>query len=101
MFKDTLEGTTHSYNDGCGEPAHNTPKKTLRELYDSKLSDMDTITQLEKDVMFSLFCDLFSQMIEEERKTMKDTHLCRFNDGEQQCDCYFAALDSLKAKLKE
>ena len=23
MFKDTFEGQTHSYNDGCGEPAHN------------------------------------------------------------------------------
>lgn len=23
MFKDTTEGATHSYNDGCGEPAHN------------------------------------------------------------------------------
>jgi hypothetical protein len=23
MFKDTKEGETHSYNDGCGEPAHN------------------------------------------------------------------------------
>ncbi len=24
-FKDSLEGTTHSYNDGCGEPEHNKP----------------------------------------------------------------------------
>lgn len=23
MFKDTKEGQTHSYNDGCGEPEHN------------------------------------------------------------------------------
>ncbi len=23
MFKETKEGQTHSYNDGCGEPAHN------------------------------------------------------------------------------
>lgn len=23
MFKDTPDGTTHSYEDGCGEPAHN------------------------------------------------------------------------------
>lgn len=22
-FKDTKKGETHSYNDGCGEPAHN------------------------------------------------------------------------------
>lgn len=22
-FKDTQEGTTHSYNDGCGDPTHN------------------------------------------------------------------------------
>ena len=25
MFKDTSEGQTHSFNDGCGEPAHNSP----------------------------------------------------------------------------
>lgn len=25
MFKDTKEGQTHSYNDGCGEPEHNIP----------------------------------------------------------------------------
>lgn len=23
MFKDTEEGKTHSFNDNCGEPAHN------------------------------------------------------------------------------
>ena len=23
MFKETKEGQTHSFNDGCGEPAHN------------------------------------------------------------------------------
>ena len=23
MFKETPDGQTHSYNDGCGEPAHN------------------------------------------------------------------------------
>lgn len=28
MFKDTEEGQTHSFNDGCGEPAHNTPAST-------------------------------------------------------------------------
>lgn len=25
MFKDLPEGQTHSFNDGCGEPAHNKP----------------------------------------------------------------------------
>ena len=35
MFKDTKEGKTHSYNDGCGEPAHN-PKlpQHIEERFD-------------------------------------------------------------------
>ena len=35
MFKDTKEGETHSYNDGCGEPQHN---------------DMTTMTPLQKEI---------------------------------------------------
>lgn len=37
MFKDTKEGETHSYNDGCGEPAHN-PKlpKQIEERFDKE-----------------------------------------------------------------
>jgi len=31
MFKDTKEGQTHSYNDGCGEPAHNSPEQPKQE----------------------------------------------------------------------
>lgn len=33
-FKDTPEGTTHSYNDGCGEPAHNdlSPEQVKQEI---------------------------------------------------------------------
>lgn len=44
MFKDTKQGETHSYNDGCGEPAHN-PKlpqhieKRLVEILDETLID--------------------------------------------------------------
>ena len=30
-FKDSKEGQTHSYNDGCGEPEHN-DNETLGEL---------------------------------------------------------------------
>lgn len=26
MFQDLPEGQTHSFNDGCGEPAHNAPE---------------------------------------------------------------------------
>jgi len=43
-FKDSSEGTTHYYGDGCGEPAHNmsTPKKTwekeARKLAETLLS---------------------------------------------------------------
>lgn len=37
MFKDTKEGKTHSYNDGCGEPAHN-PKlpQHIEEKFDKE-----------------------------------------------------------------
>jgi hypothetical protein len=34
MFRDTTDGQTHSFNDGCGEPEHNeqfTREKELRE----------------------------------------------------------------------
>ena len=30
--KDTPDGTTHSYNDGCGEPAHNPVQKPWEEF---------------------------------------------------------------------
>lgn len=30
MFEDLPEGQTHSYNDGCGEPAHNCCAYCLR-----------------------------------------------------------------------
>lgn len=31
MFKESPEGQTHSYNDGCGEPAHNTMIEPLEQ----------------------------------------------------------------------
>src|SRR3990167_111949 len=31
MFKETEEGKTHSFNDGCGEPAHNSEETILKE----------------------------------------------------------------------
>ena len=39
MFKDTSSGTTHSYNDGCGEPEHNKPEK-WEKRFDS-MFDLD------------------------------------------------------------
>lgn len=41
MFKDTKEGETHSYNDGCGEPAHN-PKlpKHIEESFDTLFNSL-------------------------------------------------------------
>lgn len=37
MFKDTKEGKTHSYNDGCGEPAHNHKlPKEIEERFDKE-----------------------------------------------------------------
>lgn len=36
-FKDTKEGETHSYNDGCGEPAHNSKlPKEIEERFDKE-----------------------------------------------------------------
>ena len=32
MFKDSNEGKTHSYNDGCGELAHNQPQMDISKL---------------------------------------------------------------------
>lgn len=30
-----------------------------------------------------------------ERKKMKETHICRFNDGEQNCECYLSAISKV------
>ena len=40
MIKDLPEGQTHYYNDGCGEPEHNTMdwKQKIREDYKDILS---------------------------------------------------------------
>lgn len=32
MFKDTKDGQTHSFNDGCGDPEHNFPARTKRPV---------------------------------------------------------------------
>src|SRR3990167_9947529 len=37
VFKDLDIGSTHSYNDGCGEPAHNT-QKPWTERFDEKIN---------------------------------------------------------------
>ena len=34
MFKDTPEGKTHSYGDGCGEPEHNQNRCCILCYYD-------------------------------------------------------------------
>lgn len=43
MFKDTKNGETHSYNDGCGEPAHNDmteqPQKGIEERFYELISE--------------------------------------------------------------
>lgn len=36
MIKDLPEGQTHSYNDGCGEPEHNTMTNDWRERFDAR-----------------------------------------------------------------
>jgi len=32
MFKENQEGQTHSYGDGCGEPAHNPKKLEIKKI---------------------------------------------------------------------
>src|SRR3989304_9962331 len=48
------------------------------------------------------------RLLKEVGKVVKDTfqshkedHLCRFNDGEQNCECYLSALSEVAAKLKD
>lgn len=50
-FDDLLEGKTHSYNDGCGEPAHN----NVYNLIDYKgkytiIQDMDMLSDFDDPV---------------------------------------------------
>lgn len=37
--------------------------------------------------------------IENQKTEMKETHICAFNDGEQNCDCYLNALSDIIRKL--
>ena len=39
------------------------------------------------------------EMIESNKKSYKETHFCRFNDGECNCDCYLEALDDIITNL--
>lgn len=45
--------------------------------------------------------NIIEQWIGEKEKQMNETHLCRFNDGEQTCDCYIEALTDLKSRIPE
>lgn len=38
-------------------------------------------------------------MVLKEKQEMKDTHICRFNDSPQICNCYLEALDNIETKL--
>lgn len=40
----------------------------------------------------------FREEIEQAMPEKKD-HVCRFNDGDQKCDCYYEALDKVKSNL--
>lgn len=41
MFKDTHEGQTHSYNDGCDEPAHNFMQPLEQDNDDPEITEKD------------------------------------------------------------
>ncbi len=43
MFKDTKDGQTHYYGDGCGEPAHNPTKKIARKYPKIQKQKLDKI----------------------------------------------------------
>lgn len=35
------------------------------------------------------------------KPTILENHICRFNDGEQSCDCFVEALEQVKKYCKE
>ena len=41
----------------------------------------------------------FKKQVEGMEKEMKETHMCRFNDGDCDCDCYMEALKDIINKL--
>ena len=65
-FKDLKEGTTHSYNDGCGCPEHNSMEKEnttgkfiiirYPDSCDCSIERFDTLEELEKAVKEDSSC---------------------------------------------
>lgn len=78
MFKDSKSGQTHFEDDGCGEPAHNTPEKWEEEFdQKSKTSyarggfltiDFGDKWELDSESIKSFIRQAISEAVEEERK---------------------------------
>lgn len=65
MFKETSEGSTHYFGDGCGEPAHNAPTEfgQLRQYFGE--TSKETFSREELYEVFSTFCPLMTKEQEE------------------------------------
>ena len=74
MFKDTSSGTTHSYNDGCGEPEHNKPEKWEEEFMgrfgvpDTVRREVKILAEKFLEEIKSFIRQATSEAVEEERK---------------------------------
>ena len=119
-FKDTPEGQTHSFGDGCGEPAHNNPMPTLiqkqRELFDKEFKYLygdkfayDTDYPKVKSFLTTCLIEHYEEDIREleVRKNNAPVFLCQdgFSYDWLQADAYKYALDLaislLQDKIKE
>lgn len=50
MFKDTPEGQTHSYNDGCGMPEHNNQSVDRQQVMEELVKGLvERLKQMQKN----------------------------------------------------
>lgn len=64
-FKDSPEGTTHFYNDGCGEKAHNNQCSCVCH---ENLRESITLKHSTKCCEFTLFECVFSKKMKNEKR---------------------------------
>ena len=74
-FKDLPEGQTHSYNDGCGEPAHNMPSiEKILEEFDREFASLNEIWRAGghrmSDVLKSFLKQSFEKVYAEREKDL-------------------------------
>lgn len=98
MFKDTSSGTTHSYNDGCGEPAHNKPEKWEEEFdrnFKYVFSEKDPIYGAEntqnKNAIKIFISHAISEAVEEE--TLRWTYMTS-NEREHEAERILSSIQN-------